>query len=307
MNARPLPSTATLALLGTLWSVDPSAAQGWSGEVGLLGGHHDNFFYRGGESNAPTSDIVDVYLQLEEVHDTSSGEWTFAVGANAVNVLDIADADYHAFDLQGQFKRGPWKASLGYGRVLNRLFSESGEATFFDQSEVDLWLRYSVNRRLWVRLRARVQEWDFDSAENDRDADVDRFAATVRFAMTDRLGIRFSYLTDDRAAVGPENNRTGDGLEVAFEGAPSDRVTWFLRLRSRDRDYEDAPPGDSNFGRADSVDDLNFNINWLFGERLGLVVRDIYRTADSTRPDRNFSGNRIDAGLFFRFGPGEQD
>jgi hypothetical protein len=290
-----------------LWVVAPSAAQGRSGEVGLLGGHHDNFFYRGGDSAAPASDLVALYIQFEETHDLASGDWTFAGAANAVNVLDINDADYHGFELEGQYKRGPWKASLGFGRILNRLFSESGEATFFDQSEVDFWLRYSVNRRIWIRLRAQVQEWDFDPAENDRDADIDRFAATVRVAATDRLGVRFSYLSEDRDAVGPENNRIGDGVELAFEGAPTDRVTWFLRLRSRDRDYEDASVGDSNFARSDSVDDLNFNIRWLLGERLGLVLQDTYRTADSTRPDRNFTGNQIAAGVFFRFGPGEED
>lgn len=299
--------TVVLVLLGVLWAAETSAGQGWSGEVGLLGGHHDNFFYRGGDNAAPASDLVDLYIQFEETYDAGPGEWTFAGAASAVSVLDIEDADYHGFDLEGQYKHGPWKASLGYGRILNRLFSESGEATFFDQSEVDLWLRYSVNRRIWLRLRAQVQEWDFDPAENDRDADIDRFALTVRVAATDRLGIRLSYLSDDRDAVGPENNRTGDGVAIAFEGAPTDRVTWFLRLRSRDRDYEDAPADDRNFGRSDSVDDLNFNIRWLFGERLGLVLRDTYRSADSTRPDRNFTGNQIEAGVFFRLGAGERD
>ncbi|MDH3404137.1 MAG: hypothetical protein OES32_16860 [Acidobacteriota bacterium] len=306
MTALRFPTIAGI-LLGALSAAGPSGGQEWSVEAGLLAGHHDNFFYRGEGSEAPTSDLLEASLALERVWDAGAADWTLAAAASAVQVLDIDGADYQTVVLEGQYKRGPWKASLGYGRVLNRLFSESGEAAFFDQSELDFWLRYSVGPRVWVRIRAQLEEQDFDPSENARDADIDSYAATVRVAATGRLGLRLSLLADDRSAVGPENNRTGSGVELAFEGSPSERLTWFLRLRSRDRDYEDAPPGDSNFGRSDSLDDLTFNVRWLFGERFGLALSDSYRSADSTRPDRNFTGNVVQVGVFYRVGSGEED
>jgi hypothetical protein len=158
-----------------------------------------------------------------------------------------------------------------------------------------------------VRLRAEIQDWDFDPLENSRDSDVDKYAVTLRWAATDRVGLRVSYLDEDRDALGPENDRTGSGFAFALEGQPNDRVTWFLRLRSRDRDYENAPPGENNFDRSDTLDEINFNVRWLMGQRLGFMIRDNYRSGDSTRLDRNFTGNVIEAGIFFQFGSAKDD
>ena len=48
-------------------------------------------------------------------------------------------------------------------------------AAFFDAQSFDVWYRYSVSQRLWLRLGAEVESWDFDPAEDDRDADGEYF------------------------------------------------------------------------------------------------------------------------------------
>lgn len=281
-----------------------AADSGWSGEAGVFVGSHDNFFFRGANSPAPSSDLLSASLTVERVQDTALGDWTFGLAATTVSVEDIDDADYETFQLTTEFKRGPWKAALSYEELLNRLFSESGESVFFDESAVEFWLRYSINRRLWVRLRAETADQDFGASQDDRDADAEKFALTLRMAATEHLAVRVSWLSEDRSARGPENNRTGSGFALALEASPREDLTWFLRYRSRDRDYEDAPIGENNFGRSDTVDDINFNVRWRFKDAIGLMVRDTYRSGDSTRPDRNFTGNVIEAGVFFQFGTG---
>ena len=274
---------------------------GWTWEAGLLGGNHDNFFFRGDNGAQPSSDLLTGYLAGEVTRDTGPAEWSFSIGGQAVSVADIDDADYQSLDAAVEYKRGRAKLHGGYNVMLNRLFSEEGDAAFFDAQSIDVWYRYSLGPRVWVRAGAEIESWDFDPAENDRDADVLKLDLTLRFAMSDRMGLRLSLLSEDRDANGPRNNRTGQGWALALEGQPRDDLTLFLRFRSRDREYEDAPPGDRNFQRDDTTEDVNFNLRWQAGERWGLQVRDTYRSGDSTRPDRNFTGNQAEIGVFFRF------
>ena len=276
-------------------------ADGWDGEVGVLGGSHDNFFYRGEGSPAPESDLLSSYLQLERAWKRAGGEFQIELTGSAVDVRDIDEADYQTIGVEGTYKRGRHRWSLEHSRLLNRLFAESGDAVFFDERANDLQWRVNVGSRWWVRLRWERAEWDFDAAEDERDADIDKHSLTGRFQAMPTLGIRLAWLAEEREARSAEHNRTGDGLELAFEGAPNESVTWFLRFRSRDRDYTDAPSEARNFGRADRVNDLNFNLRWRFGRHLGLYLRDMYRDGDSTRADRNYDGNVVEAGLFYSF------
>ena len=274
---------------------------GWMWEVGLLGGEHDNFFYRGEGGPQPSSTLLTGYLAGEMEKDTGPGDLTVSFGGQVVSVLDIDQADYQAADLAVEYKRGRLKVHGGYDLMLNRVFSEDVDAAFFDAQGVDVWVRYSLTPRLWVRGGAELESWDFDPAENDRDADVLKLNLTLRFALSDRFGVRLALLSEERDANGPRNNRTGEGWALAVEGQPNDDVTFFLRYRNRDREYDDAPPGDRNFQRDDTTEDVNFNLRWRLGERWGVQLRDTYRSGDSTRPDRNFTGNQVEIGAFYRF------
>ena len=274
---------------------------GWTWEAGLLGGNHDNFFFRGEGGPQPSSDLLTGYLTGEVEKDTGDGEVAFSFSGQAVSVLDIDQADYQAADLAVEYKRGRLKIHGGYDLMLNRVFSEEDDAAFFDAQGVNAWVRYSLTPRVWVRAGAELESWDFDPEEDDRDADVVKLNLTMRFALSDRVGLRLALLSEERDANGPRNNRTGEGWALAVEGQPSDEVTFFLRYRSRDREYDDAPPGDRNFQRDDTTEDINFNLRWRVSERWGVQFRDTYRSGDSTRPDRNFTGNQAEIGAFFRF------
>lgn len=290
--------------MALVFGVVPLAADdegGWSWEAGLLGGNHDNFFFRGDGGPQPSSNLLTGYLSGEIERDTGPGELGFSLAGQAVSVVDIDDADYQMLDAAVEYKRGRTKIHGGYNLMLNRLFSEEGDAAFFDAQSVDVWFRYSVGPRLWLRAGAELESWDFDPAENDRDADVLKLKLTARFALSDQIGVRLSLLSEERDANGARNNRTGEGWAIAIEGAPREDVSFFLRFRSRDREYDDAPPGDRNFQRDDTTEDINFNLRWQLGERWGLQVRDTYRSGDSTRPDRNFTGNQAEVGAFYRF------
>ena len=289
-----------IALVACVLPLGADDEGGWQWEAGLLGGYHDNFFYRG-LGPEPSSDLFSVHLNGEMEKDTGPADLTVAFGGSAVHVADIDDADYQSFDVAVGYKRGRSKLRGRAGMTLNRLYSEEGLPVFFDEQSLDLWYRYSFNPRFWLRARAELEQWDFDPAEDDRDADVVKLALTARYALSDRAGLRLSLLSEDRDANGPRNNRTGEGWALALEAQPTDDIDLFLRFRSRDREYEDAPPGDRNFQRSDTTEDINFNLRWRVTERWGAQLRNTYRSGDSTRIDRNFTGNQIEVGAFVRF------
>lgn len=286
------------------WVLPASAGDepvGWQWEAGLLAGDHDNFFFRGGGAGKPGSNLLTGYLAGELERDTGPGEVTFAIAGQAVSVLDIDNADYQALSAAVAYKRGRIKVQGELSTMLNRLYSEEGDAVFFDQQSADLWVRYSVGPRLWLRLGVELESADFDPAENDRDADSVKADLTARFALSERLGLRLSLLSEERDAIGARNSRSGEGWAIALEAQPRDDVDLFLRLRSRDRSYEDAPPGDRNFNREDTIEDATLNLRWRASRRWGLQLRDTHRSGDSTRADRNFTGNQVELGVFVGF------
>ncbi len=293
-------TTLILSVTGATAAV-ASDDGGWHGEIGVMAGEHDNFFFRGGDNPAPASNLLSGYVELERTWDLGGHKVDLQLAGEAVDVVDISEGDYQTYAIGGRYKRGRHRWSLEFAQLLNRLYSESGEAVFFDETSYDLQWRMSVGERWWFRLRYELSEWDFDSLQDSRDADIDKISVTGRYQALPTLGIRLAWLDENRDAVGAENNRVGDGFEVAFEGSPTETVTWFLRFRTRDRDYEDAPPEERNFGRSDTTDDINFNLRWLFADQIGLYLRDSYRDGESTRADRNYTGNVAEAGLYFKF------
>ena len=295
-------SFSTVALLVAFAvAAVPAAAEdspSWRVELGLLGGHHDNFFFRGEGAPAPSSDLATVSVDAEYERDLGKWDLTVLLSGAAEFVRDIPNADYQTFSVGAEYKRGPNKVSLEYERLNNRLFSEEGEPSFFDQDGLDLWVRRSFGPGVWVRGRVQLEKWEFDEVDNDRDADVLKLSATLRVALTEVMALRGSLLWSDRDAKGADNNRVSDGYSLALELNPSERFSAFLRFRDRTRQYEDAPPTDRNFRREDKVKDINFNLRWKVGESWGIQFRDSYRDGKSTRPDRNFDGNTASLGVF---------
>lgn len=276
----------------------------WAVEVSAQAGHHDNFFFRGDGAPAPSSNLLQLGLDGEWVKDYGAYEITWLGGASGTFVPDVDEADYQSLGGGAELKWRRWKFGAGYHKLLNRLFSESGQRVFFDADTVDGWARYSVTERLWLRAEVELDSWDFDASEDGRDSDTLGLGFTGRYAFTDRFAARLSWMTEERDAVDPDQDRDSDGYAIAFEGRPRNDVEVFFRWRQRDREYNDAPFGTSNFGRVDTVDDFVLNIRYYIDSAWGVSFSDEYRTADSTRIDRNYDGNQILAGVFYRFGGG---
>ena len=287
---------ALVLLLGGLEA--RAADRDWELDLSLMAGHNDNFFYRGENAEAPGSDVQRLSAEYEHEFDLDRGDLVFELGAIGNWVSDIDNADYEAYRAGLQYERGRARWYTQYSIGLNRLFSEAGEPIFFDGNSIEGGLRYSLGRETWVRAEAELEDWDFDAAEDDRDSEVLKLAGTVRHGFTDRIALRASLLWEDRDAVDPKNNRTGTGWSLAFELKPADRLHAFLRYRSRDRDYDDAPVGEKNFEREDTVVDIVANLRLWIGSTWGVQVQNYYRDGESTRPDRNYDGNTFMAGLF---------
>lgn len=270
----------------------------WELDLSLMAGHSDNFFFRGGDAPAPSTDVQQLAVEYEHEKDLGRADLVFELGGIGTAVSDIPNADYEAYWGGLRYERGPARWYAQYSMGLNRLFSEAGEPIFFDGKSLEGGLRYSVGRKTWLRAEAELEDWNFDPAENDRDSDVLKLSGTVRHGLTDRIAVRVEALWEDRDATEPNNNRSGIGWSLAFELKPADRVDAFVRYRSRERDYDDAPPGESNFERQDTVVDIVANVRFWIGRTWGIRAQNNYRDGESTRPDRNFDGNTFMAGLF---------
>ena len=269
-------------------------------EVSLVGGRHSNFFFRGPGAEAPASNLLRLLFDSERTKDFGRTELTWVGQASFSSVPDIDQADYQTAGTGVEIKRGATKFAVEYSRLLNRLYFESGDPVFFDANALDFWVRRSLGPKLWVRFEAELESSDFDPVEDARDSHTVTFGLTVRRALSDRIGLRASVEVENRNANGLDQNRDGVGLALALEGLPRDDLAVFARWRRRYREYVDAPPGSRNFNRDDTVDAFVFNLKWSATERWGLLFSDEYRTGDSTRPGRNYSGNQVMIGAFFR-------
>jgi hypothetical protein len=293
-----------LLIAAALLAAPPAQAEDpyWTVDLSFLGGYNNNFFYRAKDTIAPTSTIWTAAADVRYDREVGNGDLTLLLGGIGDFVTDIPNADYQTVSVGALYKYRATKFSLIYDKMFNRLYSELGDISFFDQEGYDFWARHSFNRRVWLRLRLRRGKQDFDPIQNDRDADLNNVSLTARVGLNDQIALRGSILYENREARSPENSRTGSGWSIALESKPNDRINLFLRLRQRRRDYDLAPPDDSNFGRRDTVSDLNLNLRIKVKDSWGVMLRDQFRDGESTRPDRNFNGNYFSAGIFYTFG-----
>lgn len=284
---------------GAAASAEDSA---WSGELGLAGGHNDNFFNRGPGVPAPSSDLVNIAGRLSYWTEAGRGELEFLLDGTEVLVLDIDDADYELAALTTRYKLGRTRIDLRYQLGINLLSSEEVDAAFFDIDGLRLRVRYSLSERVWLRAEGEFETWDFDPQASDRDSDITQYGISVRGALSDRVALRGILSVEDRDARAPDNSRTGTGFGLALDAQPVDDSNLFIRVRRRDREYEDAPPGENNFQRDDTLYDLNANFRWFFQRHWGAQVAVMYRDGESTRPDRNYDSSQFALGIVYRFG-----
>jgi predicted porin len=274
----------------------------WEVEAGMQAGYHDNFFYRGEGQDAPSENLYSLYSMGELRVDPGPGKLSLSYRATAIATTQIEGSDYQDYSLGAGYKLGMTKLKAEYGYTPNRVFAEDGDGVFFDQQRRALEVRQGIISGLWVGGEYVYKRQDFDPVKADRDARVRGLSGTLRIPLGNRVGIRGTVFRETKEATGPEYDWEGRGYAVGLEVNPTRRLNLFLRYKNRDRDYEDAPPTDSNFEREDSTQDYLLNVRWQAGRHWGISVEDFYRDGESTRPDRNYDGNRVTGSFFMVFG-----
>ncbi|MCH7825780.1 MAG: hypothetical protein IH849_13350 [Acidobacteria bacterium] len=278
-----------------------SQERDWLVEVGTLFGYHGNFFFRGEGPSAPGTNLFSVYTHGEREIKASPGKFKVEFDLGAVRTGDIQNGNYFTMLGSLEFKRGPNKLSADLAMLPNRVYEEEGNGVFFDSTETEFEYRRSIAPGLWVRGKYEFKVWRFDPVQADRDSTTHKFSGGIRVPLSERAGLRGTLIYASRGAIDPHNNFGSTGFSVALEAQPTDRVQLFIRYKRRTRHYDEALLADTNFDRNDTIHDLIVNLRWMVGERWGVRVEDFYRNGNSTRLDRNYSGNRLLGGAFVVF------
>ena len=279
-----------------LWSADK---QTWWVEFEAMPGYANNYFFRGEGARAPDTNLFSLYALGEKEWKKGKGKFTFDFDAGLVWVLDIDNADYYDVILGGAYKRATRKYTLDFKARPNQVFEEEGAPIFFDLTALEIGIRQNFSPGMWLGFEYEYELQDFDRAAELRDADVDTFALSFRYPVTPKYGLRATAIYETRVADGRRYNHKGPGVALAVEGQPTDRIHFFFRYKYRERDFNDAIEGDRNFERSDELSDVVFNLTWRFSSNWGVRFESFLRDGSSTRPDRNYTGNRIYAGMVY--------
>ena len=296
--------SAWLLLLLALVVSGPARAaeeKDWYLVLEAMPGYHSNYFFRGEGAPAPDTNLFSLYALGEKEKRVGRGKFTFGWDVGQVWVLDIDNADYFDLNMGLEYQRGASKWSGEFFHRPNQVFEEEGTGVFYDLTGVELGLRQGLRPGLWVGFSYEFEQQDYDQLEDLRDANVHSFDVSLRYPLSQRYGLRGTLVYESKDADGRRFNNQGAGAALALEGLPTDHLQLFVRYKYRQRNYGDAEPGDRNFDREDDVQDFVFNINWQFTYHWGLRLENFYRSGSSTRPDRNYDGNRIYTGLAYYF------
>ncbi len=162
-----------------------------------------------------------------------------------------------------------------------------------------LGVRQYFKPGFWAGLEYSLDDWSFEPGESARNAISHEVGGALRFPIARTAGIRAFAMIMRKDAEGPEYDWDGYGFGLALEWSPEERVNIFARVRLRDRDYPNAPPGDDNDQRSDTILNGLVNVSWRVGKIWGLQFAGRYKDGESTRPDRNYTAPEAGFGLFF--------
>jgi len=273
---------------------------GWDLEVGGFFTHHSNFFFRGGGQPAPSANLLSVYAHGEQERKIGRGRLDYHIDLGAVETGDIAGADHMNAGVGGRYRQGRNRFTSEIVSVPNQVYFDE-EGVFFDLLGLELGWRRDLGPGLWAGVELGLETWDFDPVQDLRDSTNRKLSASLRYPLNERYGLRGTLLYEDRNADSARFDLSGVGFAVALEAQPTDSVQVFARYKRRERDYGDAPAGTTNFEREDTVQDIVVNLRWRLGERWGVRIEDFFRDGESTRVDRNYSGNRLSVGGYYQF------
>lgn len=309
MNGKMRAGVRAAICCGITWIVLAAAAaadsddEAWQAEVGVGVTHHDNFFFRRESDTtlAPSATLTRAYVSGEREFDAGRRDWALFGSAAATFVSGVSDADSQELRLGGRTSWGDTRASIEVTYLPNLLYSEEAVGTFYDRSGVALELRHAFRDGVWIAAEFEQTRWEFDQLEQGRDADVPEVTATIRFPLGPDAALRLFGSWAEKDARAPDNSWNSMGYGVAVELTPAARWNVFARVRVREREYRDAPVGDANFGRDDTILDGLINARVRIGERWGLSGQVEYRNGDSTRLDRNYDATMLTLSAYRTF------
>ncbi len=87
---------------------------------------------------------------------------------------------------------------------------------------------------------------------------------------------------------------------LRIRSMPHDRLYIAARYRIRDRDYPDAAPDASNFGREDRREQLTLLVELDISGSVGVLAYYTHEDGRSTRPGRDFTTRHLSLGMTFR-------
>ncbi len=297
-----------LAALGAILMMPAAAdaqsgSQDWEAEVGTGLGYHDNFFMTGDKSTQKQQSalVASVYATGERVLKHGDRRWDLSGGAEAYFNNDISGANSQSFwgGAETRFDRA--RAGVGLTYEPNKIYSEEGNGVFQDEASLSLFGRYEISPTMSASLEYRRKRQDFDTVERGRDADIDELTGMFRLVLTDETAMRAFAIWSEKDARDDSSSWSAIGVGLALEWSPADQWRVFSRVRVRDREYEDAPLGTSNYDRDDTIIDGLINARVIMGTNWGLDGQLEYRDADSSRDDRNYDAMAIYLNAFKTF------
>lgn len=309
MNGRTKPGIRVAICCGLAWIAlaDTASAdsdeRSWQAEVGVGVTHHDNFFFRRESvtTPAPSATLTRAYASGEKEFDAGAQEWSLFGSAAATFVSGVDEADSQEFRLGGRTSWGDTRASIEVTYLPNLLYSEEVAGTFYDRLGVALELRHAFRDGVWIAAEFEQNRWEFDQLEQGRDADGPEVTATFRFPLGSDAALRLFGTWAEKDARAPENSWNSMGYGIAAELTPAERWNLFARMRVREREYRDAPIGDNNFGRDDTILDGLISARVRIGEHWGLSGQIEYRDGDSSRLDRNYDATMLSLSAYWTF------
>ena len=280
-----------------------SESREWEAELGADLKSYDNFFMTGDEASQPQKSalVSTVYAQGERTFKDGSRRWDLEGGVEASFNYDISDADTQLFFIGGQTRFNATRVGLEFSYEPNRIFSEDGDGTYFDETALTLSVSREFNATLSGELEYERQRDEFGSDEPGKDADVNALVGTARFAFHSQAAIRLFAMWADKDARDMARSWSATGFGTALEWSPTERWSLFARARLRDREYDDALLGDSNFERDDTILDALVSARFQVGENWGVGGQLEYRDAESTRLDRNYDAVSVSLSAFRLF------
>ena len=285
-------------------AIADSASRDWEAEVGTGLHSYDNFFMTGDASTQPQRSalVSTVYAQAERDFKDGSRRWGIAGGVEASFNYDISDADTQLYWVGAQTRFDATRLGVELSHEPNRIFSEDGDGTFFDETALTLSLRHELSPTLVGQIEYERQRDEFDADEPGKDADVNELSGMVRFVVHPQAAIRLFAMWADKDARDQARSWSATGFGAALEwSSPAERWSVFARARLRDREYNDALPDDSNFERDDTIFDAIVNARFQVGHDWGVDGQVEYRDAESTRLTRNYDAVTVSLGVFKQF------